>query len=88
MSSRNGGAAWKLTKSKICLAAGLGGLFHEVVIRDGGERPWILLACLTLCGVASFLRLDDLLASRGVTIALNKPPEPPTPEPLPNGEGS
>lgn len=43
-------------------------LAHEVVIHKGGERPYILLAALALCGVASFLKLDDILKNAGIRI--------------------
>lgn len=45
-------------------------LAHEVVIHKGGERPYILLAALALCGVASFLKLDDILKNAGIKISV------------------
>lgn len=81
---KNGGAAWKLTKSKLSFALGSVILLYEVMVRQGSTRPYVLLAGLTLCGVASFLHLDDLLTSRGVSITLNRD-EQQQREPLPNG---
>lgn len=57
------------------MAFGLGALIlgHEVIIHEGGERPYILLAALSLCGVASFLKLDEVLKNAGIRISVSKP---------------
>jgi hypothetical protein len=57
----DGGAVWKLTRSKMAFGLGALILAHEVAIRQGPERPWILLAAMTLCGFASFVKADQLL---------------------------
>lgn len=79
--SGGNGARWRLTRSKILLAAGLGGVFHETVIAES-PRPYLLVLFGAMMGLAGFARLDDLLASRGITIVLDRQPEPePEPEP-------
>jgi hypothetical protein len=64
-------AGW-LNRKTVLLTCGLGGMFHEVVLREGPERPFVLLALLTMMGLASFLKVDELL-SKGVQINLGKP---------------
>lgn len=56
-----GDTGWKLTRSKMAFGLGAAILAHEVAIRQGPERPWILLAAMTLCGFASFVKADELL---------------------------
>lgn len=72
----NGGrvSRWQLTRSRLAFVLGSGILFHEVVIREGGDRPYVLLAALSLCGVASFLKLDEILKGAGITIVRGRPP--------------
>lgn len=71
---------WPLTRSRLAFVLGSGILFHEVVIRDGGDRPYILLAALTLCGVASFLKLDEILRNAGISINVAKKDKNKSPE--------
>ena len=70
----NGGRAsrWQLTRSRLAFALGSGILIHEVAIREGGDRPYILLAALALCGVASFLKLDEILKGSGISIKVDR----------------
>jgi hypothetical protein len=63
---------WLLTRSRLAFALGSGILIHEVAIREGGDRPYILLAALSLCGFASFLKLDEILRNAGISINVAK----------------
>lgn len=78
----NGGRAsrWTLTRSRLAFLLGSGILFHEVVLREGGDRPYILLAALALCGVASFLKLDEILRNAGINISMSKSDKRKSPE--------
>lgn len=60
------GAAWSLIRAIILLVAGLLGTFHETVIAKT-PRPYLLLLFASMMGLASFARLDDIIAKRGVT---------------------
>jgi hypothetical protein len=73
----NGGhvSRWALTRSRLAFVLGSGILFHEVVLREGGDRPYVLLAALSLCGVASFLKLDEILKGAGITIVRGRDKE-------------
>lgn len=77
------GGTWRLTRPKLAFGLGALTLAHEVVIRQGPERPWILLAALTLCGVASFVKADELL--KGLAEVLQRPPTPDEPKELEHG---
>ena len=70
-STRNGtGAGWAVTRSKILLAAGLLGVAHETLLRDA-DRPYLLLLFASMMGLASFLKLDDLLTSRRFRVSID-----------------
>lgn len=71
MTRHEPGAGWALTRSKILLGAGLLGVTHETVISEN-PRPYLLLLFASMCGLASFLKLDDLLASRRFRITLDE----------------
>lgn len=83
----NGGhvSRWPLTRSRLAFILGSGILFHEVVIREGGDRPYILLAALSLCGVASFLKLDEILKGAGISINVGGRKKQDREEATPNG---
>jgi hypothetical protein len=83
----NGGAAWRLTRSKILLAFGLLGAFHETVVAQS-PRPYLLLLFASMMGLASLAKLDDIINKRGITISFDKPERPSNesePEPVNGG---
>lgn len=77
MKGNGAGAAWMVTRSKILLAAGLLGVAHETLLRDDA-RPYLLLLFASMMGLASFLKLDDLLTSRRFQVTLDQAEDTPT----------
>jgi hypothetical protein len=49
---------WRWSRDSILFFAGLAGILHETV-RDGVERPSLLLLFATMAGLPAFLRLDE-----------------------------
>lgn len=63
---------WASTSRKITFVAGLLGIGYETVY-EKADRPWLLLAFLTMMGLAQFSRVFEFLGQDdGVTITLDK----------------
>ena len=55
----NLGTRWPLVRDILLFFGGMGGVFHETVIRTAAERPTLLLVFATMMGLPAFLRHDE-----------------------------
>jgi len=49
----------RITRDGVLFTAGLLGVMNEAVIRDGGERPTLLVLFAAMMGLPVFLRQDE-----------------------------
>lgn len=45
-------------RDKLLFLGGLGGVFHETVLRAGAERPTLLILFAAMMGLPAFLKTD------------------------------
>ena len=66
---------WRRLQPPLAFVSGAVILWHEVAVHTGGDRPYILLAALTLMGSAAFARADQLLRNLGISVTIGQPKE-------------
>ena len=87
MTTNGGSPLWRRIQPPLGFVVGIVILWHEVAIHKGGERPYILLAALALCGIASLLKADQILRNLGLNVTIGRPQEHNRSESHPPKEG-
>lgn len=86
MTTNGASTLWRRLQPPLAFVSGVLILWHEVVIHQGGDRPYILLAAVTLMGSAAFGKADQILKNLGVSVTIGQPKEDNRPVATPPGE--